>query len=112
MRQKPAHTRLTDQAVYDLIQTIPAGKVTTYGDLAKALGNPSASRTIGRILGRNPKPIVVPCHRVVMSDGSIGGYANGIVRKKELLEKEGLVFAEGSVSNFDKVRINLASDKT
>jgi len=109
MRSKPANDTLNHQAVYDLIQSVPAGKVTTYGDLAMALGNPGASRAIGRILGQNPNPIVVPCHRVVMSDGRLGGYANGILRKKELLEREGLAFAKGSVNNFDQVRIKLPS---
>ena len=64
---------IKDSDVYDLLLKIPAGKVSTYGDLAKALGNPSASREVGRILGRNPNPITVPCHRVVMSDGKVGG---------------------------------------
>jgi methylated-DNA-[protein]-cysteine S-methyltransferase len=76
--------------VYDLLLKIPAGKVSTYGDLARALGNPSASRAIGRILGENPNPIKVPCHRVVMSNGQIGGYAYGTARKRQLLEKEGV----------------------
>ena len=95
---------------YDLLRKIPAGKVTTYGALAKALGNPSASRIIGRILGQNPNPIKVPCHRVVMSDGKLGGYAYGTVKKRGLLEKEGLSFTNGIVSDFTKVRISLSSN--
>jgi methylated-DNA-[protein]-cysteine S-methyltransferase len=93
--------------VYDLLQKIPEGKVTTYGDLARALGNPSASRIIGRILGQNPNPIRVPCHRVVMSDGKLGGYRYGTNKKKELLEKEGLSFTNEVVSDFKKIRISL-----
>ena len=85
--ENPSQNAINDIDVYDLLLKIPAGKVSTYGDLAKALGNPLASRQVGRILGRNPNPIKVPCHRVVMSDGKVGGYFYGIDRKKELLEK-------------------------
>ncbi|MEJ7642077.1 MAG: MGMT family protein [Candidatus Nitrosocosmicus sp.] len=91
--------------VYDLLQKIPAGKVSTYGDLAKALGNPSASRIIGRILGKNPNPVQVPCHRVVMSNGKLGGYMHGTEIKKELLKKEGITFVnETTVCNFKNIR--------
>jgi methylated-DNA-[protein]-cysteine S-methyltransferase len=96
---------MKDKDVYDLLLKIPAGKVSTYGDLAKALGNPLASRQVGRILGRNPNPIKVPCHRIVMSNGKVGGYAYGRDRKRRLLEKEGLAFSNETVSNFKKVRV-------
>ena len=98
---------IKSEDVYDLLQRIPEGKVTTYGDLARALGNPSASRIIGRILGQNPNPIRMPCHRVVMSDGKLGGYRYGTNKKKELLEKEGLSFTNEVVSDFKKIRISL-----
>lgn len=91
--------------VYDLLLKIPAGKVSTYGDLAKALGNPSASRAIGRILGENPNPIQVPCHRVVMSNGRVGGYAYGTAKKRQLLENEGVSFTNGTVRDFSNVRV-------
>lgn len=97
--------------VYDLLLKIPAGKVSTYGDLARALGNPSASRSIGRILGENPNPIKVPCHRVVMSNGRVGGYAYGTAKKRQLLEKEGLSFTNGIVQNFKNVRVYPQSNK-
>jgi methylated-DNA-[protein]-cysteine S-methyltransferase len=100
-----AQNTIKDSDVYELLLKIPAGKVSTYGDLAKALGNPLASREIGRILGRNPNPVKVPCHRVVMSDGKVGGYAYGGDRKRELLEKEGISFDNGIVSDFKKVRV-------
>lgn len=96
---------IKDSEVYDLLLKIPAGKVSTYGDLAKALGNPLASRQVGRILGRNPNPIKVPCHRVVMSDGKVGGYFYGSNRKRELLEQEGISFTDEIVSNFKKIRV-------
>ena len=95
---------IKDSDVYDLLLQIPAGKVSTYGDLAKALGNPSSSRIIGRILGKNPNPIKVPCHRVVMSDGKLGGYFYGSDKKRELLEKEGISITNGIVTNFKNVR--------
>jgi methylated-DNA-[protein]-cysteine S-methyltransferase len=91
--------------VYDLLLKIPTGKVSTYGDLARAHGNPSASRAIGRILGENPNPIKVPCHRVVTSNGQIGGYAYGTARKRQLLEKEGVSLTNGIVQNFKNVRV-------
>jgi len=101
-----AQDTIKDRDVYKLLLEIPAGKVTTYGDLAKALGKPLASREIGRILGRNPNPIKVPCHRVVMSDGTVGGYFYGSDRKKELLEKEGISFSHETVNNFEEVRVH------
>ena len=96
---------INNEDVYDMLLTIPKGKVSTYGDLAKALGNPSASRHVGRILSKNPNPIKVPCHRVVMSNGKIGGYALGTQMKKELLQNEGVIFADDyRVNEFSKVR--------
>jgi methylated-DNA-[protein]-cysteine S-methyltransferase len=103
--ENPSQNTIKDRDVYDLLLKIPAGKVSTYGDLAKALGNPLASRQVGKILGRNPNPIKVPCHRVVMSDGKVGGYFYGSDRKKELLEKEGISFTDESVNNFMEIRI-------
>jgi methylated-DNA-[protein]-cysteine S-methyltransferase len=103
--KNPTQNMIKDSDVYDLLLKIPAGKVSTYGDLAKALGNPSASREVGRILGRNPNPITVPCHRVVMSDGKVGGYANGSDKKRELLKEEGIAFTGKIISDFKKVRV-------
>lgn len=94
-----------DEDVYDILLNIPEGKVSTYGDLARALGNPLASRQIGKILNNNPNPVKVPCHRVVMSNGKLGGYAFGISKKKELLQKEGVTFAEeNKIHDFNKIR--------
>ena len=98
---------IKSEDVYDILRTIPAGMVSTYGDLAKALGNPAASRHIGKILSKNPNPIVVPCHRVVKSDGNLGGYALGISKKKELLEDEGVLFVNDlKINEFKKIRFN------
>ena len=94
--------------VYGILARIPEGKVTTYGDIAKALGHPNASRAIGRILNKNSNPVVVPCHRVVMSDGNIGGYAFGKARKRELLKKEGVRFMGDDMHDFAACRADLA----
>lgn len=90
--------------VYALLKKVPEGKVTTYGDLAKALGHPKAARAIGRIMNTNPDPIVVPCHRVVASNGGIGGYAYGTKLKKDILAGEGLSFEGKRIKDFDKRR--------
>ncbi len=76
--------------VYGLVKKIPKGKITTYKEIAKALN--SSPRAVGQALKRNPFPINIPCHRVIKSDGSLGGYKGKVNSKlkKELLEKEGV----------------------
>lgn len=89
------------QAVYDVLTTIPAGSVLTYTQMAVAIGRPRASRAVGQALARNPHPVTVPCHRVVRSDGSLGGYSGvgGPSAKRALLEAEGVSFrADGRVA--------------
>ena len=95
--------------VYDIVAQIPEGKVTTYGDIARVLGHPGASRAIGRILNRNPNPVTTPCHRVIKSDGKLGGYVFGTIKKKELLKKEGLCFNGDSAAGFANYRISLSN---
>jgi O-6-methylguanine DNA methyltransferase len=73
--------------------TIPVGSVRPYGWIADEIGNPGSVRAVGTALGRNPIPLVVPCHRVVRSDGSIGNYAFGADMKHELLVREGAILA-------------------
>lgn len=72
-------------------QAIPYGEVCSYGDVAAAIGKPGAARAVGRALGQNPIGVVIPCHRVVASDGSLHGYsgAGGVETKRFLLELEG-----------------------
>ena len=72
---------------------VPYGTVTTYGQLARTIGKPRAARAVGGALNRNPVPIVLPCHRVVGSTGSLVGYGGGLDRKRALLELEGLTLA-------------------
>lgn len=68
------------------------GKVITYGGLAKKIAVPNAARAVGTALGRNPFPLVIPCHRVVRSDGALGGFGGGLPMKRKLLEMEGVEF--------------------
>jgi methylated-DNA-[protein]-cysteine S-methyltransferase len=103
-KEEMAHQCISSKNVYDLLSKIPLGKVSTYGDIAKALGHPGASRAIGRIIANNPNPIVVPCHRVVKSNGEIGGFMYGEYKKKEMLEKEGVEIGNGDVKNFKELR--------
>ena len=70
---------------------IPYGELSTYGTIAKRIGHPTAARAVGRALGSNPIPIVIPCHRVVGASGALTGYAGGIDRKVRLLELEGVL---------------------
>ncbi|UCF71773.1 MAG: MGMT family protein [candidate division WOR-3 bacterium] len=71
---------------------IPRGMVSTYGRIALKIGRPTAARAVGTALARNPFPLVIPCHRAIRGDGSLGGYAGGIKMKKRLLELEGVKF--------------------
>ena len=74
------------------IDKIPRGEVVTYSQIAENIGHPKAARAVANACGANPNPIVVPCHRVIRSDGELGGYSGpgGIRQKKELLENEGI----------------------
>lgn len=83
--------------VYEALKCIPKGKVTTYGQIAKFLGKPRASRAVGNALNRNPHAPKVPCHRVVTSVGLIGGYAFGPKKKIEILKNEGVAVEQGKV---------------
>jgi len=76
--------------VWEALRRIPYGETRSYGDLARQLGRPNASRAVGRANGANPIPIVVPCHRVIGSDGSLTGFGGGLDAKMRLLEIEGL----------------------
>ncbi len=77
-------------AVWQQLRRIPRGSSTSYGEIAQALGNPTAGRAVGAAVGRNPIGILVPCHRVIGRDGSLTGYAGGLALKTQLLRAEGL----------------------
>ncbi|MFA6427643.1 MAG: MGMT family protein [Candidatus Magasanikbacteria bacterium] len=76
--------------VYRIIKRVPKGKVTTYMAIARSLGNPKSSRAVGNALHTNPNLVHIPCHRVVRSNGEIGGYAGGQKKKIVLLRREGV----------------------
>lgn len=76
------------RAVWHAMAAVPYGETRSYAQLARAAGRPRASRAVGSACGRNPLPIVVPCHRIVTSDGQLGGYSGGVNIKAELLELE------------------------
>ncbi len=80
-----------NRGVYDIARTIPPGQTMTYGDIAKRLGGVELSRDVGQALGRNPCPIVVPCHRVLAAGGKPGGFSanGGVATKLKMLEIEG-----------------------
>ncbi|MFH1127997.1 MAG: MGMT family protein [Candidatus Omnitrophota bacterium] len=74
--------------VYKAVLTIPLGQVRTYKWVAQKAGNPKAARAVGQILKNNPYLLIIPCHRVIKSSGSLGGYAGGVKNKKAILDLE------------------------
>ncbi len=91
--------------VYKRLLQVPKGKVTTYGELAKAVGLKNGQRVIGTIMRKNPFPVIVPCHRVVKSDGKIGGYVYGKRVKSRMLVNEGINIKDGKIIDFDKEKL-------
>ena len=90
------------QKVYSLIKQIPKGKITTYKIVADTLGIKSY-RAVGQILKRNPNAPIVPCHRIVKSNGELGGYAGtNTLQKAKILEKEGIKISNGKILDFEK----------
>lgn len=84
------------QAVWRALQKVPCGKVTTYGEIARTIGYPKAARAVGQACGANPLPLLIPCHRVVATNGKLGGFSAGLAWKRLLLQVEGcLLFLEG-----------------
>ena len=88
--------------VYRKLLQVPKGRITTYGELAKAVGLKNGQRAIGMIMKNNPFPVIVPCHRVGKSDGKIGGYAYGEMGKSRMLANEGIKIKDGKILDFDK----------
>ena len=78
--------------VWNYLKKIPRGKIKTYSEVAKAIGKPLAVRAVANAIGKNPLAPLIPCHRVIRSDGSLGGYSGkgGIKTKRLLLKKEGI----------------------
>ena len=90
-----------NQKCYELLSKIPKGKLSTYKQIAHIL-NTKAYRAVGNAMANNPNLIIVPCHRVIKSDGHIGGYALGVKRKISLLKNEGIVIKKGEIIDFEK----------
>lgn len=91
------------KATYDLVAQVPEGMVTTYGEVARALGDVAASRFVGLAMSRNEDIQRVPCRRVVQSDGTLGGYTGGVAEKKRLLRREGVRIAGDRVTDFKQI---------
>ena len=88
-----------DQKIYKKLLEVPKGQITTYGELAKAVGLKNGQRIVGKIMNKNPYPVIIPCHRVVMSTGKIGGYAYGEQIKINLLNDEGIQIKNGKITD-------------
>lgn len=91
-----------EEKVYKKLLEVPKGKITTYGDIAKAIGLKNGQRIIGKIMNKNPYPVIIPCHRVVKSDGKIGGYAWGEKVKAKMLSNEGIKIKNGKILDVEK----------
>lgn len=88
---------LFSKKVYEVVEKIPEGRVLTYKKVAKLSGKPGAFRAVGNILNKNSDIKKVPCHRVIKSDGRVGGYRFGSKKKAALLKKEGVIIRGGRV---------------
>lgn len=85
------HVTPFQRRIYDCLREIPRGQVMTYGEVAREIGKgPGAAQAVGQAVGANPVAVIVPCHRVVASDGRLAGYGGGLVRKARLLRLEGV----------------------
>ncbi|OGF26258.1 cysteine methyltransferase [Candidatus Falkowbacteria bacterium RIFOXYB2_FULL_47_14] len=89
--------------VLNKLKHVPRGRVTTYGALARSVGRPGAARAVGNALNKNPDAPITPCHRVVYSDGRLGGYAGGAEKKIGLLKGEGVGVKNGRIVDFKKI---------
>ena len=89
------------EKVHEAAAKIPRGKASTYSMVAKAVGKPRAARAVGNALNKSPGMPKCPCHRVVKSCGTVGGFASGPAAKKKLLSKEGIRFRGGKVEDFE-----------
>ena len=99
--QIPTHTQGTvfQQVVWSQLTQIRYGDTVSYSEIAKEIGNMRAIRAVANACGRNPTPIIIPCHRVIRKNGDIGGYGLGISRKRSLLERERRIATKNSTSD-------------
>ena len=89
--------------IYKKLLTVPHGKITTYNELSKSIGLENGQRLVGQIMKKNPFPVIIPCHRVIKSNGDIGGYLFGTDIKKNMLRKEGICIIKNKIDNFKDV---------
>jgi methylated-DNA-[protein]-cysteine S-methyltransferase len=92
-----------EQMVYQAVRQIPKGRVSTYARIARSIGRSGSARAVGNALNRNPFAPEVPCHRVVKSDGGLGGFAFGQEAKADLLRSEGLMISGGKLAGFKDI---------
>ena len=93
---------IIEKKIYKKLLQVPSGKITTYGELSRAIGLKNGQRVIGRVMKNNPFPVIVPCHRVVKSNREVGGYAFGVDIKRNMLTKEGICIKNNKIENFEK----------
>lgn len=91
------HEKSFKNKVYEIVRRIPKGKILTYKKVAELIGNKNAWRAVGNILNKNKNP-KIPCHRVIKSNGQIGGYSRGVRKKIALLKKEGIIIKNGKIT--------------
>ena len=96
-----------EKSVYAACGKIPKGRLSTYAQIARAIGKPQSARAVGNALNKNPFAPRVPCHRVIRSDGSVGGFASGSAEKIKMLKKEGIAVKKGKVNNFKEIFFRL-----
>ena len=89
-----------EQKIYKKLSEVPKGKVTTDGELSKAVGLKNGQRYVGNVMNKNPYPVIIPCHRVVMSDGKVGGYYYGSDVKTKMLNNEGIQIQNGKIMDW------------
>ena len=94
---------ILEKKIYRKLLQVPPGKVTTYKELARSIGLENGQRAVGQIMKKNPFPVIIPCHRVIKSNGEIGGYAYGNSIKKNMLVKEGILIKNNRIKNFQKI---------
>lgn len=88
---------------YNLVRQIPPGRVSTYGAVAKALGNKGYARAVGKWMNKNPDANTMPCFKIVSSDGSLGGFGLGLDDKIRRLNKDGIKVKDGRIVDFEKL---------
>lgn len=98
--------------VMAIVGQIPKGKIMTYKQIAIKIGNPKLARAVGNALNKNPRPVEIPCHRVVKSNGFAGGYCFGMQKKIDLLKKEGIKFNRNSIILDFHKRLKKYNNKT